>query len=245
MSSSDSMSTFSSSESTESERSKDRRLGDEGTSSVVGTSGMPMEVVREVREDPPEELEESNWSSKGGYGWVASDVRDQSSLFRSSRLLNSWLNCTPVISRGASRGIVSLERVSAIDQICHGQEGATEKFFYMYMCHFSQLHVRLPLDDFTMGVLQALNVAPTQLHPNSWAYLQAFCILCQSLYLEPTPYAFLYFYDTRPRRPTTWLSLISRPSISRLDAFSQSFKHFKDGYFKVVVKEGGQASKCY
>ena len=123
--------------------------------------------------------------------------------------------------------------------------GGYRKVFYMYMCHFSQLHVRLPLDDFTMGVLQALNVAPTQLHPNSWAYLQAFCILCQSLYLEPTPYAFLYFYDTRPRRPTTWLSLISRPSISRLDAFSQSFKHFKDGYFKVVVKEGGQASKCY
>jgi len=82
-------------------------------------------------------------------------------------------------------------------------------------------------------------VAPTQLHPNSWAYLQAFRILCKSLYLEPTPYAFLYFYDTRPQRPATWLSLISRPSISRLDAFSQSFKHFKDGYFKVIVKEGG------
>ncbi|QCD82627.1 hypothetical protein DEO72_LG2g2967 [Vigna unguiculata] len=185
MSSSDSMSTFSSSESTESERSKDRLLGDEGTSSMAGTSGMPMEVVREVREDPPEELEESNWPAKGGYGWVAGDVRDQLSLFRWSRLLNSWLNCTPVISKGVSRGIVSLERVSAIDP--------------------------------------------------------AFHILCQSLYLEPTPYAFLYFYDTRPRRPVTWLSLISRPSISRLDAFSQSFKHFKDGYFKVIVKEGGKS----
>ena len=76
------MSTFSSSESIESERSKDRRLGDEGTSSVVGTSGMSMEVVREVREDPLEELEESNWLAKGGYGWVAADVCDQSSLFR-------------------------------------------------------------------------------------------------------------------------------------------------------------------
>jgi len=32
------------------------------------------------------------------------------------------------------------------------------------------------------------------------------------------------------------MSLISRPSISRLDAFSQSFKHFK-----VVVKEEGKA----
>jgi len=101
--------------------------------------------------------------------------------------------------------------------------------------------MRLLLDDFTVGVLRALNVAPTQLHPNSWAYLQAFRILCQSLYLEPTPYAFLYFYDTRPRRPATWLSLISRPNISRLDDFSQSFKHFKDGYFKVVIKEGGKS----
>ena len=35
--------------------------------------------------------------------------------------------------------------------------------------------------------------------------------------------------------------MISRPSVSRLDAFSQSFKHFKDGYFKVDVKEGGKA----
>ena len=65
MSSSGSVST-SSSESTESDRSKDRRLGGEGTSSGVVTSGMSMEVVREVREDPPEELEESNWPAKGG-----------------------------------------------------------------------------------------------------------------------------------------------------------------------------------
>jgi len=34
---------------------------------------------------------------------------------------------------------------------------------------------------------------------------------------------------------------MSRPSISRLDAFTQSFKHFKDGFFKVVVKEGGRS----
>ena len=153
MSSSDSssLSTSSSSQSTESDRSRDDRFGGEGVSAGVGTSGVPMEVVREIREDPPEELEESNWPAKGGYAWVASDVRDQSSLFRWSRLLNSWLNCTPVISRGVSGDIVSLERVSAIDRVCHGQEGAAEKFFYMYMCHFSQLHIRLPFDDFTMA----------------------------------------------------------------------------------------------
>ena len=64
---------------------------------------------------------------------------------------------------------MSLEQVSTIERVCHGQEGAADKFFYIYMCHFSQLHVRLSLDDFAMGVLRLLNVAPTQLHLNSWA----------------------------------------------------------------------------
>jgi len=68
MSSSGSVSSSSSSESIESDRSKDGRLGGEGTSSGVVTSGMPMEVVREVREDPPEELEESNWPPKAAMG---------------------------------------------------------------------------------------------------------------------------------------------------------------------------------
>lgn len=221
MSSSDSISlSTSSSESMGSERSRDRQIDEEGTSSGGMTSRIPMETVREVQEDPLEELDESDWPAKGGYGWAVADVRNQSSLFQWSRLLNSWLNCTPVISKGVSGDIVSLERVSAVDRVCHRDEGSVEKFLYMYMCHFSQLHVRLPFDDFTMGVLRALNVAPTQLHLNSWAYLQAFRVLCQSLYLEPSPYAFLYFYDTRPRQLTIWLSLISRPSINRLNAFS-------------------------
>ncbi|QCD87052.1 hypothetical protein DEO72_LG3g1583 [Vigna unguiculata] len=87
-----------------------------------------------------------------------------------------------------------------------------------------------------MGVLRLLNVAPTQLHPNSWAYLQAFRLLCMALYLEPSPRAFLYFFVTRPKSLITWLSLISRPSLKKLEAFTQLFKHFKDGFFKVVVK---------
>jgi len=168
MSSSDSMSLSTcSSESVELGRSRGRQVDEESISSGGMISGIPMETVREVREYPPEELAESNWSAKGGYGWVAADVRNQSSLFRWSRLLSSWLNCTLVISKGVSGDIVSLERFSVIDRVCHEQEGATEKFFYMYMCHFCQLHVRLPLDDFTMGVLRMLNVAPTYLHPIS------------------------------------------------------------------------------
>jgi len=45
--------------------------------------------------------------------------------------------------------------------VCHGREGLEDDFFYVYACMFVKLHVRLPLDKFTMGVLQKLNVAPT------------------------------------------------------------------------------------
>jgi len=50
----------SSNESTKSERSRGRQFDEEGTSSRGMTSGIPMKTGREVREDPPEELAESN-----------------------------------------------------------------------------------------------------------------------------------------------------------------------------------------
>ena len=60
---------------------------------------------------------------------MAKDVRTQYSLFWLSRLLKSWLNCIPIFERGARKDIVALERVSVVDCVCHGREGATEEFF--------------------------------------------------------------------------------------------------------------------
>jgi len=67
--------------------------------------------------------------------------------------------------------IISVERARSGDSVCHGREGHSHDFFYMYSTLVSDLHVCLPFDDFTMRVL---NVAPSQLHPNSWTSLQAF-----------------------------------------------------------------------
>ena len=75
--------------------------------------------------------------------------------------------------------IVSIERAKSGDSVCHGREGHSHDFFYMYSTLISDWHVCLPFDDFTMGVLRVLNVAPSQLHPNSWASLQAFRLICE------------------------------------------------------------------
>jgi len=79
------------------------------------------------------------------------------------------------------------------NRVCHGRENAPQNFFFVYSTFFVDLHVTLPFDDFTMGVLRILNVAPTQLHPKSWAALQAFRVLCDLFKLIPTPQAFLYY----------------------------------------------------
>ncbi|QCD81437.1 hypothetical protein DEO72_LG2g1763 [Vigna unguiculata] len=91
---------------------------------------IPMERTVEVREDPLEELAESNWPAKAGYGW-AIDVRMQHMIFRWLQLLKSWLNCTPIFEKGAQRDIVVPERVTTVECVCHNRDGAAEEFLYI------------------------------------------------------------------------------------------------------------------
>ena len=100
-----------------------------------------------------------------------------------------------------------------------GRPGAGPPFFYMYACFFSDLHVSLPFDTFTMGVLRALNVVPTQVHPNTWASLQTFRLLCDVMRLHPTPSSFLSYYASHPAKKAFWLSLVGRP-VGRLMCYS-------------------------
>jgi len=90
-----------------SEQSRDNRSSRDDTSDREergSIGGIPMERVVEVREDLPEELAKSDWPAKSGYKWVAADVRTQRSLFWWSRLLRSWLNCTPIFEKGGAKG---------------------------------------------------------------------------------------------------------------------------------------------
>ena len=65
-----------------------------------------------------------------------------------------------MVTPRTEEGMVSIEKCSVIDCVCHGREGSESDFFFMYGCFFTDAHVRLPFDEFTMGVLRILNVAP-------------------------------------------------------------------------------------
>ena len=126
-----------------------------------------------------------------------------------------------------------------IDRVCYSWENAPYDFFFVYNTFFSDLHVIIPFDDFTMGVLRILNVAPTQLHPNSWAALQAFRVLCDIFKLIPTPQSFLFYYNFHLSTLVSWLSLSSRPGSICFVPFTTSYKNFEEKYFKIFVESDG------
>jgi len=48
----------------------------------VRGGGFHMEVILDVRKDPVEEVAKSSLPAKGGYEWVAPNIRTQYYLFR-------------------------------------------------------------------------------------------------------------------------------------------------------------------
>ena len=58
--------------------------------------------------------------------------------------------------------------------------------FPMYEILFRDLGLRLPFTDLQAAVFEHLHLAPSQLHPNSIAFLWAFEIVCEYLKIEDT-----------------------------------------------------------
>jgi hypothetical protein len=66
--------------------------------------------------------------------------------------------------------------------------------------------VKIPFTPFEMDVLTYLNMAPTQIRPNSWAFIRGFEVLCKSLGLEPSVGVFFCFYGTKDVNKGTWIA---------------------------------------
>lgn len=126
------------------------------------------------------------------------------------------------------------------ESVFHGKENSAANFCYVYLCLPYDMYLRLPFSVFQMDVLKTLNVGPSQLHPNSWGYIQAFAALCQVLAIKLTPAFFLYFYRTRSVAKRGWVSLIFEPGNAFLELYAQSFKIFKDKFFKVIITDVGR-----
>lgn len=55
-----------------------------------------------------------------------------------------------------------------------------ELMFFMYSIMVNELRVRPPFTKFEQQVLRMLRAAPSQLHPNGWAFVRAFEIVMEA-----------------------------------------------------------------
>ena len=72
-------------------------------------------------------------------------------------------------------------------------------FFFLYQTVFKRIKLRLPLTGFERALVTEINVAPAQLHPNSWAFIRTFSILCNH-FTHPPP-SMCSSTSSRPRAP--------------------------------------------
>jgi len=106
-------------------------------------------------------------------------------------------------------------------------------FYIVYSTVFQRLGLRLPFTSFKRALLTEVNVAPAQLHPNSWVFVRAFAILCHYLGHTPLVDVFLYFFEAKSPCQKLWVSFNGVTGRVLLTLFQQYYKGFKKHFFKV------------
>ncbi|GAU25391.1 hypothetical protein TSUD_70440 [Trifolium subterraneum] len=110
--------------------------------------------------------------------------------------------------------------------------------FPMYQIAFEHMGLRLPFTDLEMAVFNHLEICPSQLHPNSLAFIRAFEIVASYLQLAPTVPLFFHIFGiqrSRPRGNVTdkcgWVSLKQHKKY--FEIFEESLRGFKDKWYVV------------
>jgi hypothetical protein len=90
-------------------------------------------------------------------------------------------------------------------------------------------------------MLRVLNVAHIQLHPNSWAFIKAFELVCLGLEInKPSIAVFFSFYQIKNLVPKAPVSLCSQPNRGLFGLYCSYFKNYNDTYLCI---RGGE--RCY
>ncbi|GAU36979.1 hypothetical protein TSUD_150150 [Trifolium subterraneum] len=164
------------------------------------------------------------------YAWVADEPRTTVSkfslnggdgMFRTVQRspTDDWKACIPNTNR----------------RICSKFQWGS---FPMYQIAFEQMGYRLPFSDFEVAVFRYLHLTPSQLHPNSLAFIRAFEMTASYLGFMPTIPLFFHAFHLQRSRPKGdaankfgWVSL--KQSTKLFEMFLESVRGFKDSYFFV------------
>ncbi|GAU30848.1 hypothetical protein TSUD_365560 [Trifolium subterraneum] len=106
-------------------------------------------------------------------------------------------------------------------------------YFYMYANVIQTLNLWFPLTYFEDTILRLLNVAPSQFHLNSWAFVKVYELLCNALDLEPSLGVFFSFYHVKTLTPGRLVLVCAQPNKGLFKLFASNFKNYQDSFFRV------------
>lgn len=166
------------------------------------------------------------------FSWVRDDVFSFSSSMDSVLAIRHMYQNFRVVSEAFYEKIKLLPCKGEERPFMRGEPGSPP-FFYFYRDLVATLGVSFPLTDFQSSLLRRLNVAPSQLHANSWAMVRIFEELCPHFNIRPSVAVFLHFYELRLSGKVGWVSLsivAKRP----FDFNVNVFRRYKEHFFRVM-----------
>jgi hypothetical protein len=119
--------------------------------------------------------------------------------------------------------------LSKSDRVCSEYENYA---FPMYEVVFKDMGFRLPFSNFQREVLHWTKLSPTQIHPNSYAFMRAFELLCDYLRIPTSKNVFFSFFTVQ--RGTDWVSF--RQTQKMFEIFAGKIRSFKERFFLVWPK---------
>lgn len=140
------------------------------------------------------------------YYWVSSEVCEASSEIDSHHVMLKLLKEVE-IARSEDNQEFECLPYSLEDRVYDSQDLKDAEFVYMYKTLFKDLVLRLPFTEFERGVLVQINVASTQLHRNSWAFVHYFKVLMEFLGQEPCLNMFFSFFQEKGIWKGMWCCL--------------------------------------
>jgi len=189
--------------------------------------------------DVRDEGEQDNLPEIPGYDWAPYEPRTHATRFQWGNDLGDLVERTKIFSDEVEDGLLRVKVCADNERVCHGKGEVRLDFFYVYACLFHDLGLTVLFADWQMTVLRQIQCAPTQIHPNAWASMQAFDVLCRAAGLTPTMPLFLHFYKTHPTASKGWVSFLGANK-SLLTLYLASYKGFKTGFFKVAIPGKGR-----
>jgi hypothetical protein len=106
-------------------------------------------------------------------------------------------------------------------------------YFLMYGAFVQTFNLWFPFTPFEVSLLNTLNVAPVQLHPNSWGFAKAYQIICLALGLTPNIGVFFSFYHIKSFTADRLVSLCALPHRTLFALYANNFKHYQDSFYRV------------